>query len=302
SYTKKRLLNWDKEEWEKNIETYMKLNFFRDFHNLDMRLPNPSQEQISEVMRQLGREGYENKASCGACGYESCRDLAVAVVNGLAQIDMCNTYVVQSKTKYKRRLKAANEKLSNTQKALTESEQITRHEQEAFQEASKITSGLLNKLPTGVVIVDENVRVLQSNQSFINLLGADALEIADVVPGLIGADLKTLVAPYIYNYFNYVLETDISVQNKDIHLGDSLLNISVFTIKPNKIVGAIIRDMYVPEVRKEEVVSRINEVIDKNLKLIQEIAFLMGEGASDTEQMLNSIIESYKSRKGQSPQ
>lgn len=302
SYTKKRLLNWDKEEWEKNIETYMKLNFFRDFHNLDMRLPNPSEEQISEVMRQLGREGYENKASCGACGYESCRDLAVAVVNGLAQIDMCNTYVVQSKTKYKRRLKAANEKLSNTQKALTESEQITRHEQEAFQEASKITSGLLNKLPTGVVIVDENIRVLQSNQSFINLLGADALEIADVVPGLIGADLKTMVAPYIYNYFNYVLETDISVHNKDIHLGDSLLNISVFSIKPNKIVGAIIRDMYVPEVRKEEVVSRINEVIDKNLKLIQEIAFLMGEGASDTEQMLNSIIESYKSRKGQSPQ
>ena len=161
---------------------------------------------------------------------------------------------------------------------------------------------MLNKLPTGVVIVDENVKIIQSNQSFINLLGADALEIADIVPGLIGADLKTMVDPYIYNYFNYVLETDVSVHNKDIHLGDSLLNISVFSIKPNKIVGAIIRDMYVPEVRKEEVVSRINDVIDKNLKLIQEIAFLMGEGASETEQMLNSIIESYKSRKSGSQQ
>jgi iron only hydrogenase large subunit-like protein len=302
AYTKKRLLDWNKEQWEKDIQTYLKLDYSRLYQNRDMRLPQPTDDQISEVMLQLGRDGSDKQTSCGACGYDSCRDLAVAVCNGLARIDLCHTYVVQSKNKYKRRLKAANEKLDNTQKALIDSEQMTRREQESFQEASKITTGLLNKLPTGVVIVDEKVKIIQSNQSFINLLGPDALEIAEIVPGLIGADLKTMVAPYIYNYFSYVLETNVSIQNKDIHLGDSLLNISVFPIKTNKIVGAIIRDMYVPEVRKEEVVSRINEVIDKNLKLIQEIAFLLGEGASDTEQMLNSIIESYKDRKTDSPQ
>ena len=52
--------------------------------------------------------------------------------------------------------------------------------------------------------------------------------------------------------------------------------------------------MYSPEVRKEEVMKRVTEVIDKNLSLVQQIGFLLGEGASETEKMLNSIIEFYK--------
>jgi hypothetical protein len=52
--------------------------------------------------------------------------------------------------------------------------------------------------------------------------------------------------------------------------------------------------MYLPEVRKEEVINRVTEVIDENLDLVQKIAFLLGEGAAKTERMLNSIIESHK--------
>jgi GTP-sensing pleiotropic transcriptional regulator CodY len=76
-----------------------------------------------------------------------------------------------------------------------------------------------------------------------------------------------------------------------------MLNISIFPIRKNKICGAIIRDLYSPEVQGEEVTSRVSEVIDKNLEMVQKIGFLLGEGASETEQMLNSIIESYKSKK-----
>jgi hypothetical protein len=76
-----------------------------------------------------------------------------------------------------------------------------------------------------------------------------------------------------------------------------MLNISIFPIKKNKMCGAIIRDLYSPEVQGEEVISRVSEVIDKNLEMVQQIGFLLGEGASETEQMLNSIIESYKTKK-----
>jgi hypothetical protein len=76
-----------------------------------------------------------------------------------------------------------------------------------------------------------------------------------------------------------------------------MLNISIFPIKKNKMCGAIIRDLYSPEVQGEEVIIRVSEVIDKNLEMVQQIGFLLGEGASETEQMLNSIIESYKSKK-----
>ena len=52
--------------------------------------------------------------------------------------------------------------------------------------------------------------------------------------------------------------------------------------------------MHAPDVRREEVINRVTEVIDKNLEMVQKIGFLLGEGASETEQMLNSIIKSYK--------
>ena len=54
--------------------------------------------------------------------------------------------------------------------------------------------------------------------------------------------------------------------------------------------------MYSPEVRKEEVIKRVGEAIDKNLSMVQQIGFLLGEGASETERMLNSIIEFYKTQ------
>jgi hypothetical protein len=57
----------------------------------------------------------------------------------------------------------------------------------------------------------------------------------------------------------------------------------------------VIRDMYTPEVRKEQILRRLSEVIDENFDMVQKIASLLGEGASKTEKMLNTLIESYQS-------
>jgi hypothetical protein len=122
--------------------------------------------------------------------------------------------------------------------------------------------------------------------------------ISDVIPGLSGADFKTLVPFGVYNMFSFVLKEDEPVVSKDIHIEEKMLNISIFPIRKNKICGAILRDLYSPEVQGEEVTSRVSEVIEKNLEMVQKIGFLLGEGASETEQMLNSIIESYKTKRG----
>jgi hypothetical protein len=146
------------------------------------------------------------------------------------------------------------------------------------------------------VIVDSNLKILHSNHSFINIIGEDAMAISEIIPGLSGADIKTLVPFNIYNMFSYVLKENEPVVSKDVYFEDSMLNISIFPIRKNKICGAIIRDLYSPEVQGEEVINRVSEVIEKNLAMVQKIGFLLGEGASETEQMLNSIIESYKKR------
>ena len=82
-----------------------------------------------------------------------------------------------------------------------------------------------------------------------------------------------------------------------MEIEESLLNVSVFSIKKNKVVGAIVRDMFSPEVRNEQIIQRITEVVDQNLGMVQQIGYLLGEGASKTEAMLNSIIQLHKTKK-----
>jgi hypothetical protein len=94
--------------------------------------------------------------------------------------------------------------------------------------------------------------------------------------------------------FATVLQSGQDLLNRDTTLGSSILNVSVFTIEKNKIVGGIIRDLTAPEVRREEVVTRAREVIRENLETVQQIAFLLGESASKTEKILTSIIEAQK--------
>jgi iron only hydrogenase large subunit-like protein len=296
-YAKKRVEIIDKDLWKKNMEKWSVLDFSRSFTPDDKRIPDPPEDVVREVLRIIGKESEGDEINCGACGYKSCREFALTVAKGLAVPEMCHTFNLRNKQEYIESLRQTNKKLADTKKALKESEEMARKEKEIAQSASDMMNNMLEKLPTGVVIVDNNLKILHSNLSFINTVGEDARAISEVIPGLSGADLKTLLPHNIYNMFTFVLKEDEAVVSKDVHLDDRMLNISIFPIKKNKMCGAIIRDMYSPEVQGEEVTSRVSEVIDKNLEMVQKIGFLLGEGAAETEQMLNSIIESYRNRK-----
>ncbi len=293
SYAKKRLKKFKHDEWEKELEEYGHLDFSRKFKNDDQRL-YPSEEKVQQILDELRQDGRDDMG-CGACGYGSCREFAIAIAKGLATPEMCNHYTNRNRQDYIQSLKISNDKLAKTEKALRESEQIARKEKETAKEASEIASTMLHKLPSAIVILDDKLKILQANETFIEMLGDEAREINEIIPGLVGADLKTLLPYNFYNLFSYVLINNENIQNRDINFGDKLLNLSVFVIRKGKIVGAVVRDMGAPEVRKEEVIKRVTEAIDKNLSLVQQIAFLLGEGASETERMLHSIVEFHKS-------
>jgi len=297
SYTRKRLRNFNQMEWAKDIKLYSSIDLSATFMNDDQRIPTPSEEKLNEVLKTLGRQEASENLSCGSCGYESCQEFAVSVAKGLTKTDMCFNFSLRNRLEQFQNLKITNEKLAKTQHALQNSEKIARHEQQLAKEAMETIEIMLQKLPTSVVIVDEHLRVIQANETFIHTLGAEADEINEVIPGLVGADIKTLLPFQLHNLFSYVMQNGDDIQNRDIHLNEQLYNISVFTIRKNKIIGAVMRDMQSPEIRKEEVVKRVSDAIDKNLEMVQKIGFLLGEGAAETEQMLNSIIEFYKSAK-----
>ena len=298
-YAEKRVEALDKIQWQKDMERWSSLDLTRTFRANDQRIPEPSAEAVNEVMKIIGKERSTEEINCNACGYGSCRDFASTVAKGLAVPEMCHTYNLRNKQEYIETLRQTNKKLSETKKALKESEEQAMREKDAAQDASDTMNSMLNKLPNGVVIVDNELKILHSNESFLDIIGEDAKAIAEIIPGLKGADLKTLLPFNVYNIFSFVLRENESVISRDVQLEDRMFNVSIFPIRQNRIAGAVIRDLFSPEVQREEVITRVTDVIDKNLEMVQKIGFLLGEGASDTEKMLNSIVESYRQKKNE---
>jgi transcriptional regulator with PAS, ATPase and Fis domain len=294
-YANKRLKKFDHVTWEKDMKLFSDLDLTRQFIANDQRLVDPSEEMIREILRSIGKESQiGNEIGCESCGYASCRDFAVAIAQGLATTDMCHIYSTQNRQEYIKSLRSTNEKLAKTQAALKESEEKAKHEQETEKEATETMSATLQKLVSGVVIIDENLKILQSNKAFIRILGEDAAMVDEVIPGLIGADLKSLLPVTFYKLFSYVLTSDEEIISKDIQYGENTLSVSIFPIRKNKYVGGILRDMYTPEVRKEQILRRLTEAIDENFDMVQKIAYLLGEGAAKTEKILKTVIESHQ--------
>jgi len=298
-YAEKRVEALDKKQWQKNLDRWSSLDLTRTFMPNDQRIPEPSPEAVNEVMKIIGKERSSEEINCNACGYRSCREFATTVAKGLAVPEMCHTYNLRNKQEYIETLRQTNKKLSETKKALKESEEQAMREKDAAQDASETMNSMLNKLPNGVVIFDNELKILHSNERFLEIIGEDAKAIAEIIPGLRGADLKTLLPFNVYNIFSFVLRENESVISRDVQLEDRMFNVSIFPIRQNRIAGAVIRDLFSPEVQREEVITRVSDVIDKNLEMVQKIGFLLGEGASDTEKMLNSIVESFRQKKNE---
>lgn len=295
-YTIKRSNLIDLKQWQENLDKFSKLDFTRNFSANDQRIPNPSETRLKEVLNLLGKDQI-NEIGCKNCGYNNCMEFATDVAKGIAKPEMCQNFSQRNKQEYINKISAANTKLAETRKALEESELKLRREHKDVKESMTLIRAIMEKIPSAVIIVDDNLRIIQSNQKFIELIGPEAKEINEVVPGLIGADIKTLLPTQVYNFFSFVLSKNEAVDNKDIEIDDKLVTLSVFPIQTGKIIGAVFKNLYQSEVRKEEVVYRISDVIEKNLGMVQQIGFLLGEGASETERMLNSIINSFEKGK-----
>jgi hypothetical protein len=80
-----------------------------------------------------------------------------------------------------------------------------------------------------------------------------------------------------------VLESDEDIVGHDIRYQRSILNTSIFTIEPHAVLCGIFQDITKPIFQKEQIIGRAREVIQKNLKTVQQIAYLLGENAADSE-------------------
>jgi hypothetical protein len=142
-------------------------------------------------------------------------------------------------------------------------------------------------MPSAVVIVDENLKIIECNASFVRLFLTD-----DEAPSSLEGSALGGVIPFS-NLFRRVLDSGQDIVAHDIRFLRKILNTSIFAIEPKSIIGGIFRDITEPTFQKEQIIGRAQAVIEKNLKTVQQIAYLLGENAADSEIILNSIVQSF---------
>jgi len=169
--------------------------------------------------------------------------------------------------------------------------------QEKLEESESqllISSTMLQKIRAGIVIVSSDLKIIESNLGFARMIGEENEELYETIPGLKGADLEMLVPEVIVDMFRSIFESGESRLERDIKYQNKLLSIGIATIHKNQIAGALIRDLSAPMLERAEIIERAKQVNRKNMKTVQQIAYLLGENAAQTEELLNSIIESQK--------
>jgi len=227
-----------------------------------MAIPNPvhPEGRIQATLQSLGKRGTEDELNCGACGYETCRDLATAILAERAEARMC---------------------VSNLRR-----------------QAEKQANALLRTLPFGVVVVDEHLKIIESNEQFISILGEDARLVQASQPGLAGASLEKCID--FADRFREVLRSGEEIIREDIQSAGLTLNTTIFTVEAHRVVGALLQDVTATEQRHRQIIEKAEEVIQNMLANAQEIAFSLGKNAARSEGILNSIIAEFGGQDGRS--
>ena len=73
---------------------------YREYGNKSIKVNVPSEKDIKAILALTGKFNPENEHNCGACGYESCRDKAIAVIYGMAEAEMCIPYMKKQAEKF----------------------------------------------------------------------------------------------------------------------------------------------------------------------------------------------------------
>jgi c-di-AMP phosphodiesterase-like protein len=232
--------------------------------------------------------------SCKNCGFDSCEEFASSIAQGIANSEMCIYYNIANKIKLIKKLNVQLEKLNA--KIVDEEEKNKKIKEELQLHALIIENikELLHKIPAGILVVNGENKVEYSNEFFVKILGEEAIEINEIIPGLRGSQIEKLLDISLVNMIEYALTHQKGETQKDILINDKWFNVSVYPIKYRSLAIMLIKDISTPEVNKAEIVDEIKKAIQKELDMVQQIAFSLGEGASDVERILNKVIQIYE--------
>ena len=221
---------------------------------IEHKLPLPSENEIMAVLRQMGKFKASDELNCGSCGYNSCREKAVAIIQGKAEISMCLPY-----------LKDKAESFSDT---------------------------IVKNTPNGLIVLNENLEVQQINNAARKIMNIRSE--SDVL----GEPVIRILDPEV---FVRVKNSGRTVRNQRTYLAEykKYVEQTVVYDPESRLLVGIMRDITDDEADREKK-ARINKktlevadsVVEKQMRIVQEIASLLGETAAETKIALTKLKES----------
>ena len=226
----------------------------KNFTAIEKKLQPPTESEIREILRQMGKMKPSDELNCGSCGYDSCREKAIAIYQGKAEISMCLPY-----------LKDKAESFSDT---------------------------IVRNTPNGLIVLNEKLEVQQINKAALKIMN---LRFASDILG------DGVVRIMDTSDFVSVLNTGSRIEGKRVYLAeyDKYVEETIVYDREFRLLICILRDVTEEETQREkkENISRqtveiADKVVDKQMRIVQEIASLLGETAAETKIALSKLKES----------
>ena len=226
----------------------------KNFSSIEHKLPMPTETEIMSVLRQMGKFKPSDELNCGSCGYNSCREKAIAIYQGKAESSMCLPF-----------LKDKAESFSDT---------------------------IVKNIPNGLIVLNENLEVQQINTAARKIMNIHSE--SDVL----GEPVVRILDP---TAFMQVKKTGRTVRDQRVYLAEykRYIEQTVVYDADSRLLVGIMRDITDDEEEKERK-TRLNQqtievadtVVEKQMRIVQEIASLLGETAAETKIALTKLKES----------
>lgn len=226
----------------------------RVFANRSVEVKMPTETQIRDILAKIGKTTKEQELNCGSCGYATCRAKAIAVFNGKADATMCLPFL--------------------------------------REKAENMSSMVIENSPNGIITFDEAMLVTELNPKAEELFGVERKTIlGELIPALYGETA-----------FDEAMETRKPIEKKCSGCNDDVrVELTVIYLKKNHMFIAFAKDISDEEHNKQELeairlstVGVAQNVIDKQMRVAQEIASLLGETTAETKVALTKLKKSIK--------
>ena len=226
----------------------------KNFEYIEQRSLRPSEMEIMSVLRQMGKFKPSQELNCGSCGYNTCREKAIAVCQGKAEISMCLPFLKDK--------------------------------------AESFSDNIVKNSPNGLIVLNDRLEVQQINEAARKIMNISNAR--DILGDLVIRILDP--APFMK-----VLTTGKDIQNQRVYLAEykRYVEQTVFMDKDSNLIIGIMRDITEEEIqrKKKEDISQqtieiADQVVDKQMRIVQEIAYLLGETAAETKIALSKLKES----------